>query len=161
MGYLLITFGRQPSGKSDYYRLLDYGFTCKVLFNFEPVLVSDTILTFEFFVDGLLISTVPDTFECNGTNWQKIYRKNDLNRLDLFSFCFRVVDFLFDLFVVINPSTDFKNRLFDKDEFVNRRLGFFNKLKIAFDFDDAIDDDRSTSIREGDEADSDSVFPYG
>jgi hypothetical protein len=40
-------------------------------------------------------------------------------------------------------------------------LGFFNKLKIAFDFDDAIDDDRSTSIREGDEADSDSVFPYG
>jgi hypothetical protein len=48
-----------------------------------------------------------------------------------------------DFFVVINPSIDFNNRVFDEDECLNRCFGNFNKLMIGFDFDDDdTDEDR-------------------
>jgi hypothetical protein len=57
-----------------------------------------------------------------------------------------------DLFVVINPSIVFNNRLLDKDELKNRCLGNFNKVKIWLDF---VDDCWTSTI------DSDVLFSYG
>jgi len=119
--------------------------------------VSDAALSFEFFADRLLASIATGAFECNGTNWQKIYRKNDLKRFDLCPFLFRVdwiiVSLSSDLFVVINPSIVFNNRLFDKDELKNRCFGNFNKVKTWLDF---VNDDCWTST-----IDSDALFSYG
>ncbi len=136
--------------------LKSFTFTCEVSFNLTTTFVSDTALSFEFFPDRLLASIATGTFECNGTNWQKIYRKNDLKRFDLCPFRFRVawiiVSLSSDLFVVINPSIVFNNRLLDKDELKNRCLGNFNKVKIWLDF---VDDCWTSTI------DSDVLFSYG